>query len=149
MLALYKLLDDNKDGKLGVKEMIDLFDGQNDDSMVVKDCNGKNVPHHWLGDGFCDGGNIGTGAHKHGDFNCNKKNKGKGRCRRVKGRDRVELKVGASAVYGHIKDRKGDIFVVDLLPGTTYHIWTNTQDSPYQCQDTVLSLYASDGHSLL
>ena len=54
--ALYSLLDDNKDGKLSVHEMIDLFDGINNDALLIKDCNGKPMPHHWLGDGYCDNG---------------------------------------------------------------------------------------------
>jgi len=54
--ALYSLLDDDKDGKLSVHEMIDLFDGVNNDALLIKDCNNKAFPHHWLGDGYCDNG---------------------------------------------------------------------------------------------
>jgi hypothetical protein len=161
MMALMALL---------VHEMIDLFDGVNDDSMVVKDCNGKNVPHHWLGDGFCDDGatfkkgSVGQQlqlkpSKSHGDFNCDifacdngdcdVQGKPKGVCRQVKGRDQVELKVDASAIYGHIKDRNGAVFVADLRANTVYHLWTNTGTSPYQARDTVLTVWDADAKTLL
>ena len=44
--ALYSLLDDNKDGKLSVHEMIDLFDGINNDALLIDDCEGNPMPHH-------------------------------------------------------------------------------------------------------
>jgi sporulation protein YlmC with PRC-barrel domain len=159
LLALFALLDDNGDGKLGVHEMIDLMDGTNNDALVIKDCNGRESPHHWLGDGFCDTGKIANGAHSHGDFNCNifgcddgdcdVKGKPKGQCRVVKGRDQVEVKVNAGVVYGHIKNQVGVVFECDLLSGVTYHIWTNIGTSKGHIEDTVMSLYAKDGTTLL
>ena len=34
--------------------MIDLFDGIDNDALLLDDCNGNPAPHHWLGDGYCD-----------------------------------------------------------------------------------------------
>jgi len=45
--ALYALLDDDGDGALTVHEMIDLFDGINNDALLIDDCNGNPAPHHW------------------------------------------------------------------------------------------------------
>ena len=44
--ALYSLLDDDGDGELTVHEMIDLFDGINNDALLIDDCDGKPNPHH-------------------------------------------------------------------------------------------------------
>ena len=44
--ALYSLLDDDGDGKLTVHEMIDLFDGINNDALLIDDCDGNPFPHH-------------------------------------------------------------------------------------------------------
>ena len=68
MIGLFWLLeDDGSDsraghypwsGSLTVHEMIDLFDGVNNDALLLSDCNGAwgtaPMPHHWLGDGYCD-----------------------------------------------------------------------------------------------
>jgi hypothetical protein len=40
--------------QLTVHEMIDLFDGIDNDALLLDDCNGNPAPHHWLGDGYCD-----------------------------------------------------------------------------------------------
>ena len=32
--------------------MIDLFDGVNNDALLIEDCDGTPNPHHWLGDGY-------------------------------------------------------------------------------------------------
>ena len=45
--ALYSLLDDDGSGSLTVHEMIDLFDGINNDALLIDDCNGNPAPHHW------------------------------------------------------------------------------------------------------
>ena len=37
-------------------ESVDLFDGKNDDEVLVKDCDGNMHPHSWIGDGSCDDG---------------------------------------------------------------------------------------------
>ena len=34
----------------------DLFDGIDNDALLINDCNDNQMPHHWLGDGFCDDG---------------------------------------------------------------------------------------------
>ena len=34
----------------------DLFDGINNDALLIEDCNNNPMPHHWLGDGYCDDG---------------------------------------------------------------------------------------------
>ena len=44
--ALYSLLDDDGDGELTVHEMIDLFDGINNDALLIEDCDGNPNPHH-------------------------------------------------------------------------------------------------------
>ena len=44
--ALYSLLDDDGDGELTVHEMIDLFDGINNDALLIDDCDGNPNPHH-------------------------------------------------------------------------------------------------------
>jgi hypothetical protein len=44
--ALYSLLDDDGDGEFTVHEMIDLFDGINNDALLIDDCNGNPMPHH-------------------------------------------------------------------------------------------------------
>ena len=54
--ALYSLLEDDGSGSLTVHEMIDLFDGVNNDALLIDDCNNAPMPHHWLGDGYCDDG---------------------------------------------------------------------------------------------
>ena len=42
--------------QLTVHEMIDLFDGIDNDALLINDCNDLPSPHHWLGDGYCDDG---------------------------------------------------------------------------------------------
>ena len=37
-------------------QMIDLFDGANNEALLIEDCDGNPNPHHWLGDGYCDDG---------------------------------------------------------------------------------------------
>ena len=34
----------------------DLFDGIDNDALLINDCNDNQMPHHWLGDGYCDDG---------------------------------------------------------------------------------------------
>ena len=49
--------------------MIDLFDGVNNDALLIEDCDGTPSPHRWLGDGYCDdGSDVDDGG---GNFNCN------------------------------------------------------------------------------
>jgi hypothetical protein len=31
-------------------------DGINNDALLINDCNNHPMPHHWLGDGYCDDG---------------------------------------------------------------------------------------------
>ena len=31
-------------------------DGIDNDALLINDCNDNQMPHHWLGDGFCDDG---------------------------------------------------------------------------------------------
>ena len=31
-------------------------DGIDNDALLINDCNNNQMPHHWLGDGFCDDG---------------------------------------------------------------------------------------------
>ena len=46
--------------------MIDLFDGVNNDALLIPDCNGDLKPHHWLADGYCDDGSTPTGSSNRG-----------------------------------------------------------------------------------
>ena len=72
---LMSMLDDNGDGELTSHEMIDVFDGVDNDVLAIDDCNGNSMPHSWLGDGFCDDGEE-HGGEEHAmmnviaDFNC-------------------------------------------------------------------------------
>eukprot|EP01052_Picozoa_sp_SAG31_P010384 SAG31_NODE_568_length_14006_cov_4.252119_4_plen_164_part_00 len=98
--ALYSLLDDDGDGALTVHEMIDMFDGVNNDALLIADCAGNPNPHHWLGDGYCDdGSDTDDGG---GDFNCNIFSCDDGdcgdTCAVVEGRDQVEVAADMSAV---------------------------------------------------
>lgn len=98
--ALYSLLDDDGDGALTVHEMIDLFDGVNNDALLIADCAGNPNPHHWLGDGYCDdGSDTDDGG---GDFNCNIFLCDDGdcgdTCAIVEGRDQVEVAADMGAV---------------------------------------------------
>ena len=91
---MYSLLDDDGSGSLTVHEMIDLFDGVNNDALLINDCNDAPMPHHWLGDGYCDdGSDVDDGG---GDFNCNiflcDDSDCDEPCRVVTGRGQVEVK---------------------------------------------------------
>ena len=73
--------------------MIDLFDGVNNDALLIEDCDGTRNPHHWLGDGYCDDGtDVDDGG---GNFNCNIFLCDDGdcgdTCAVVEGRDQVEV----------------------------------------------------------
>eukprot|EP01052_Picozoa_sp_SAG31_P025789 SAG31_NODE_2285_length_6011_cov_5.276556_2_plen_167_part_00 len=98
--ALYSLLDDDGDGALTVHEMIDLFDGVNNDALLIEDCQGNPNPHHWLGDGYCDDGSDADDGG--GDFNCNIFLCDDGDCGDtcvvVEGRDQVEVAADMGAV---------------------------------------------------
>ena len=127
--ALYSLLDDDGSGSLTVHEMIDLFDGVNNDALLINDCNDAPMPHHWLGDGYCDdGSDVDDGG---GDFNCNiflcDDSDCDEPCRVVEGRDQVEVKADMGIVYGNIADANGEMFLTDFAAGTTYYIWTNVK----------------------
>ena len=124
--ALYSLLDDDGDGELTVHEMIDMFDGINNDALLVADCDGNPNPHHWLGDGYCDDGSDTEDGS--GNFNCNIFLCDDGDCPNdtacgvVEGRDQVEVKPDMGAVYGNIKQAAGELFELDLEAGLTYYI---------------------------
>ena len=149
--ALYSLLDDDGSGSLTVHEMIDLFDGINNDALLIDDCNGNPAPHHWLGDGYCDDG---TDVEDGGlDFNCNiflcdDSDCGED-CRVVEGRDQVEVAADMGVVYGNVRDANGEDFEIDLEEGTTYYIWTNIGTSDGHISDTTMTLFDADGTTVL
>jgi hypothetical protein len=154
---LMSLLDDDGNGQLNPHELIDVFDGINNDALSLKDCNGKSAPHHWLGDGYCDKGKDGhQGGKASGDFNCNifrcdDGDCGKpGSCRIVKGRDQITLVADGKQNFGHVTDRTGQIFEVDLKKGVKYYIWTSIdKKTRHHLQDSFLTLIASDGKTIL
>jgi hypothetical protein len=121
LTALYSLLDDDGDGALTVHEMIDLFDGVNNDALLIEDCDGNPNPHHWLGDGYCDDGtDVDDGG---GNFNCNIFLCDDGDCGEdcavIEGRDQVEVAADTGAVYGTIRASTGEMFEIDLDAGVT------------------------------
>ena len=63
LMALYHMLDDDGSGDLGVHEVVDVFDGVDNDALTLQDCAGNDFPHHWLGDGKQDIAN--THYHPH------------------------------------------------------------------------------------
>jgi hypothetical protein len=150
LMELMKLLDDDSSGGLSPHELIDVFDGKDNDKLLIKDCNGHLMNHHWVGDGYCDDGKD----RKDGgaDFNCNiflcddGDCKNNGLCRTVKGRTQVELKVDAvSAVYGNVKDQMGQEFEVDFKAATKYYIYTTIEEKhPGHIQDTVLTVFGAN-----
>jgi len=152
---LMSLLDDDKNGKINIHEMMDVFDGVNDDALGIKDCDGNTYPHHWLGDGFCDQGKSDKNK-KGGNFNCNiflcdngdcKKDD---KCKVVKGRDQMEVAADGKKVFGHVKGKDGEIFEIDLRKGKTYHIWTSAEpDAKHHIQDVDITLYAADAKQIL
>ena len=108
----------------------DLFDGVNNDALLINDCNDAPMPHHWLGDGYCDdGSDVDDGG---GDFNCNiflcDDSDCGDRCRVVEGRDQVQIRADMGVVYGHIRDRDGEIFETDFEASVTYYIWCDGMD---------------------
>ena len=109
------------------------------------------MPHHWLGDGYCDdGSDVDDGG---GDFNCNiflcDDSDCDEPCRVVEGRDQVEVKADMGIVYGNIVDANGENFLTDFDAGTTYYIWTNIGDAPGHIDDTTLTLFDADGTTVL
>ena len=131
--------------------VIDLFDGVNNDALLIEDCDGNPNPHHWLGDGYCDdGSDVDDGG---GNFNCNIFLCDEGDCSEdcavVEGRDQVEVAPDMGAVYGNIREATGEIFEMDLDAGVTYYIYTVIGDSDGHIDDTALQLLAADGTTVL
>ena len=109
------------------------------------------MPHHWLGDGYCDdGSDVDDGG---GDFNCNiflcDDSDCDEPCRVVTGRDQVEVRADMGIVYGNIVDANGENFLTDFAAGTTYYIWTNIGEAPGHIDDTTLTLFDADGTTVL
>ena len=50
------------------------------------------------------------------------------RCRVVEGRDQVQIRADMGVVYGHIRDRDGEIFETDFEASVTYYIWCDGMD---------------------
>ena len=50
------------------------------------------------------------------------------RCRVVEGRDQVQIRADMGVVYGHIRDRDGEIFETDFEASVTYYIWCDDMD---------------------
>ena len=58
--------------------MIDLFDGVNNDALLINDCNDNPMPHHWLGDGYCDV-SLQCAKHRYDSGDCPAFDRGSGR----------------------------------------------------------------------
>jgi hypothetical protein len=70
-------------------------------------------------------------------------------CRQVKGRAQVEVRANGPPIYGHIMSARGQSFECDLVKGKTYYFWTSIGGSKGHIQDTIMTLYGSDGKSVL
>eukprot|EP01047_Picozoa_sp_COSAG01_P041031 COSAG01_NODE_3494_length_6009_cov_20.673435_1_plen_1632_part_10 len=81
-------------------------------------------------------------------FNCDDKDCGT-TCRKVLGRDQVEVAPDGPTVYGHVKDAKGETFECDLKKGVKYYLWTNIGKSKGHIGDTVLTLMDKDAKTVL
>ena len=52
-------------------------------------------------------------------------------------------------VYGHVDDANGESFITDLDASTTYYIWTTVGTNTGHIDDTTLSVFDSDGTTIL
>ena len=59
LISLFRKVDDSDNEKIELDELVDLFDGQNNNALVLPDCNDADFPDYWLGDGTCDDGSDG------------------------------------------------------------------------------------------
>lgn len=138
-------------------------DGQNNDAVTIKDCNGKKVPHHYLGDGFCDDGtntkaggvNLDCTVFMCDDGDCANDAK----CKKIPGRNKqgymgrhqLEIKANAaSPTYGVVKDQMGVDFFTDFTANVKYWVYT-TIDEKHKghIQDTILTVFGADGKTQL
>ena len=131
--------------------MIDLFDGVNNDALLIEDCDGTRNPHHWLGDGYCDDGtDVDDGG---GNFNCNIFLCDDGdcgdTCAVVEGRDQVEIAPDGGVVYGTIRDSAGESFEIDMEAGVTYYVYTVIGTSDSHIEDVNLQVLGADGSTVL
>ena len=65
LISVFQKLDDNGDDKLSMQEVNDLYDGKDNQALLLPDCASAEMPDYWLGDGVCDDGSAGRA-----DFNC-------------------------------------------------------------------------------
>lgn len=59
LITLFRKVDDSRNEKIELDELVDLFDGQNNNALVLPDCDDADFPDYWLGDGTCDDGSDG------------------------------------------------------------------------------------------
>jgi hypothetical protein len=45
--VLLGMLDDDGNGQIKASELVDVFDGVDNDQLTLSDCNGEDFPHHW------------------------------------------------------------------------------------------------------
>ena len=138
---------------IAAHEMVDMFDGVDNDALAIKDCNGKAYPHHWLGDGFCDClvGNCPAGvkpakggSQSGGDFNCDtfRCDDGDcgapGSCKVVHGKSgNFTIKVDSGWQKGELKDMAQHKFYdFQAHAGQTYWISTELET----LEDSILYL---------
>ena len=59
LITIFRKVDDSNNEKIELDELMDLFDGQDNQALVLPDCDNADFPDYWLGDGTCDDGNDG------------------------------------------------------------------------------------------
>ena len=59
LISIFRKVDDSNNERIELDELIDLFDGQDNQALVLPDCDNADFPDYWLGDGTCDDGNDG------------------------------------------------------------------------------------------
>lgn len=59
LVAIFRKVDDSDNEKIELSELVDLFDGQDNNALVLPDCSNEDFPDYWLGDGTCDDGSAG------------------------------------------------------------------------------------------
>jgi hypothetical protein len=139
-------IDRDGDGKIQQEELFDVFDHIDNGALTVYDCNGKEYPSRWIGDGYCDNGvktEDGTP-----DFNCATFHCDHGDCKAgckpgPNGRDKQTIQVdGASeGSYGKIK-KFGAIWKAKFraFSGKTYYFTTSNEQAPGALNQTMQKL---------
>eukprot|EP01051_Picozoa_sp_SAG22_P008968 SAG22_NODE_716_length_7715_cov_6.435399_3_plen_1185_part_00 len=144
--VLLWMLDDDGNGQLGAHELVDVFDGVDNDQLTLTDCAGETFPHHWLGDGICDNGEGDRGIDLNCNiFNCDDGDCGSDSCAVLSGdRGPVEITpdvgwVGAS-LGASLGPGQQALYMFDATNGTTYWVATRLSAGAGGLADSVLSI---------